>query len=140
MILIAVAIAAATLPGCAALFGGNRDADERFARPGQPRTSPSGAFVARADLGPQQNGVPTWLVVITDRAGRELFRDTEAYSSRHGVGITWLTGADQLWVLSSDVGTSTVQRDVTGVWSKRYPRPGHFNEDVPSEIRDLSGR
>lgn len=48
----------------------------------------------------------SWIVVITERAGREVFRDGEAYSSRHGVGITWLTDTDELWVLSSDVGTS----------------------------------
>ncbi len=137
---IAVAVAVAVLAGCTALSGGNRNTDERFARPEQPRTSPSGGFVARADLGPDQNGVQTWIVVITDRAGHEVFRDAEAYSSRHGVGITWLTGADQLWVLSADVGTSSVQPDANGTWSKKHPRPGHFDEDVPPEIRQLTGR
>lgn len=137
---IALAVAVAVLAGCAALSGGNRNTDERFARPGQPQTSPSGEFVARADLGPEQNGVQTWIVVITDRTGREVFRDTEAYSSRHGVGITWLTRADTLWVLSADVGTSSVQQDPNSTWHKRYPRPGHLNEDIPPEIRQLTGR
>lgn len=137
---VTIAVAVAVLAGCTALFGTGRGADERFARPGQPQTSPSGEFVAQADLGPEQNGVQTWIVVITERDGREVFRDAEAYSSRHGVGITWLTGTDQLWVLSADVGTSYVQQDAAGTWRKQYPRPGHDDEDVPTEIRNLSGR
>jgi len=84
--------------------------------------------------------VRTWIVVITARDGREVFRDGQAYSSRHGVGITWLTGTDELWVLSSDVGTSYIRQDADGNWHKDYPRPGHFEEDVPVEIRQLAGR
>lgn len=134
---IVIMAVVAVLAGCTALFGG---AEERFVRPGQPRTSPSGEFVAQADLGPEQNGVPTWIVVITGRDGREVFRDSEAYSSRHGVGITWRTGTDELWVLSADVGTSYVRQDAAGSWSKGYPRPGHYDEDTPAEIRELAGR
>ncbi len=84
--------------------------------------------------------MPTWIVVITDRAGREVFRDNDAYSSRHGVGITWRSGKDELWLLSSDVGTSYVRQDAEGAWRKDHPRPGHFGEDVPAEIRELAGR
>jgi hypothetical protein len=139
MTIVIVAVAT-VLAGCTALFGGDRGAEQRFARPGQPQTSPSGKFVAQADLGPEQNGVPTWVVVITERDGREVFRDSEAYSSRHGVGITWRAGTDELWVLSSDVGTSSVRRGADGNWSKEYPRPGHYEQDVPAEIRELAGR
>src|SRR5688572_16719902 len=99
IVLVAVAAVTAVLAGCAALFGGDRT-DQRFARPEEPCTSPSGQFVARVDLGPEQNGVPTWIAVITDRKGQEVFRDSDAYSSRHGVGITWLSGKDELWLLS----------------------------------------
>ena len=134
---IVIMAVATVLAGCTALFGG---AEERFVRPGQPRTSPSGEFVAQADLGPEHNGVPTWIVVITARDGREVFRDGEVYSSRHGVGITWLTDTDELWVLSSEVGTSYVRHDAAGSWHKDYPRPGHYDEDVPAEIRQLAGR
>ncbi|MGH3991991.1 MAG: hypothetical protein ACRDSN_05945, partial [Pseudonocardiaceae bacterium] len=74
------------------------------------------------------------------RAGREVFRDRDAYSSRHGVGITWLSGKDELWLLSSDVGTSYVAQDAEGTWHKEHPRPGHFDQDVPAEIRELAGR
>ncbi|HEX2300684.1 MAG TPA: hypothetical protein VHH34_19635 [Pseudonocardiaceae bacterium] len=139
IIIVAVAAVAAVLAGCAATFGGDR-VDERFVRPEHPRTSPSGQFVARVEFGPEQNGVPTWIVLITGRAGHEVFRDSQAYSSRHGVGITWQHGKDELWLISSDVGTSSVRRDPDGTWHKEYPRPGHFDEDVPAEIRELAGR
>jgi len=137
---IVIVAVVTVLAGCTALFGGDRGAEQRFARPGQPQTSPSGTFVAQADLGPEPNGVQTWVVVITERDGREVFRDSEAYSSRHGVGITWRAGTDELWVLSSDVGTSSVRRGADGNWSKEYPRPGHYEQDVPAEIRELAGR
>ncbi|MGQ0773355.1 MAG: hypothetical protein ACT4NY_02885 [Pseudonocardiales bacterium] len=140
IVIIAAITVAGVLAGCTALFGADRGADERYARPGQPQTSPSGKFVAHAEFGPEQNGVQTWIVVITERDGREVFRDTEAYSSRHGVGITWRTDADQLWILSADVGTSYVQHNTDGTWSKEYPRLDHYDEDVPAEIREIEGR
>ena len=83
--------------------------------------SPSGKFVARVDIEPEQNGVETWIVVIDDVSGRKVFRDTDAYSSRHGVGITWLSGADELWLLSSDIDTSSVARGPDGGWRKEFP-------------------
>lgn len=140
IVIIAVTAVVGVLAGCTALFGSDRSADERFARPGHPRTSPSGEFVAHAELGPEENGVQTRIVVITERGGHEVFRDTEPYSSRHGVGITWLTDTDELWILSADVGTSYVQQDTDGTWSKEYPRLDHYNDDVPAEIQDLEGR
>ncbi|MGH3937378.1 MAG: hypothetical protein ACRDTG_01885 [Pseudonocardiaceae bacterium] len=139
IVLLLLGALTAVLAGCAALFGSDR-VNERFARPEHPRTSPSGQFVAHVEFGPEQNGVLTWVVVITDRGGHEVFRDNYAYSSRHGVGITWLSGKDQLWLLSSDVGTSSVQQDAGSTWRKEYPRLGHFDQDVPPEIRELAGR
>ncbi len=47
---------ATVLAGCTALFGGDRNAEQRFARPGQPQTSPSGKFVARPTSGPSRTG------------------------------------------------------------------------------------
>jgi hypothetical protein len=75
-------------------------------------------------MGPNQNGVDTWVAVIRDNAtGAEVFRDSYAYGNRHGVGITWLSSADQLWLLSNDVGTAHVDRKPDGTWIKTsiYP-------------------
>lgn len=142
-------VVAALLGGCTAPPAGSdshhadetarRHADAGLVRPGQPRISPSGEFVARVEPGPARNGVPTWVVVLTDRTGREVFRDSDAHSSRPGVAITWLTGEDELWLVSGDTGTSYLQQDADG-WSKERPRPGHFDQDVPPEIRELAGR
>ncbi|RKT55487.1 hypothetical protein [Saccharothrix australiensis] len=122
------------------LFGGEagpaRD-DDRFVRPDAPKASPSGSYTAHAELGPAQNGVATWVVVIRDRGGSEVFRDDYAYSTRHGVGITWLSTADQLWVLSSDVGDAHVDR-VGTTWTKTPITPDTLG-DEPEEIRRLSG-
>ncbi|MEJ7630703.1 MAG: hypothetical protein WKF54_14035 [Nocardioidaceae bacterium] len=121
IVLITAALTVSVLAGCSVLFGDARSAPDRFAQPGHPVASPSGKFVARVDIEPEQNGVETWIVVIDDVSGRKVFRDTDAYSSRHGVGITWLSGADELWLLSSDIGTSSVARGPDGGWRKEFP-------------------
>lgn len=143
----------AVLAGCTGGSSGNsgtderitpnihRGTDERFVRPGQPRTSPSGEFVAHAEPepGPEQSGASAWIVVITDHAGREVFRSTEASHDRPGVDITWLTDTDELWVLSPDAGPWYVQQDGDDTWSRERPRQDHRDEDVPAEIRELAG-
>jgi hypothetical protein len=122
------------LAGCS-MFGRSTDRQDRFVRPGAPRTSPSGTFTASVVPGPRQNGVDTLVVVITDRAGAEVFRDDYAYSSRHGVGVTWLSDRDQLWILSSDVGTSYVE-PTGGRWTKVAITP-ETRADIPAEIDKL---
>jgi hypothetical protein len=92
-----------------------RSLDERFVVPDRPRHSPSGEFLALVEDGPVQNGVRTWVVVLVDSDGAEVFRDDYAYSTRHGVGVTWLSDEDQVWILSGDVGTAYVEREVGGV-------------------------
>lgn len=67
--------------------------------------------------------------------GKEVFHDSTAYSTRHGVGVTWLSTKDQLWILSSDVGTSYVQSDGS-VWTKTSITPT-TRKDIPKEIHDL---
>lgn len=114
-------------------------ADPRFASPGDPRPSPSGRFTATVALGPQQQGVDTWVPVITDAGtGREAFRDPAAYSARHGVGVTWASGSDELWVLSGDVGTARISRGADGHWVKTVFTPETLHR-IPAEIRELSG-
>jgi hypothetical protein len=111
--------------------------EDRFVRPGAARTSPSGSFKASVEAGPDQNGVATTVVVISDSAGHEVFRDNYAYSNRHGVGVTWLSTQDQLWILSSDVGSAHVDR-TDGGWVKTMVTP-ETKAAVPEEIVRLGG-
>lgn len=77
------------LSGCGLFGGGSSRRDDRFAQPDHPKDSPSGQYSVSVDMGPNENGVDTWAAVIRDKAtGTEVFRDSYAYSSRHGVGIT----------------------------------------------------
>ncbi|MGV0815420.1 hypothetical protein ABQF34_26005 [Mycolicibacterium boenickei] len=135
---IAVLIAG-LLTGCGMFGSGASRHDDRFARPDQPMVSPSGQYTVSVALGPNQNGVETWVAVIREnKTGTEVFRDSDAYSSRHSVGITWLSSSDQLWLVSSDVGTSHVDRQPDGAWVKTniYPETA---DDVPEEIDALGG-
>jgi hypothetical protein len=125
-----------TLAGCG-MFGRNTDKGDRFVRPGTPRPSPSAAYTAYAENGPDQNGVATWIAVVRDSSGAEVFRDSYAYSTRHGVGITWLSTGDQLWLLSADVGDAHVDRGPDGAWTKTTITPETIN-DIPEEIRRLN--
>jgi len=118
------------------IFGRSSSRDDRFVRANSPKTSPSGSFTASIQAGPVQNGVETSVVVVTDKAGKEVFHDTYAYSNRHGVGVTWLSGQDQLWILSSDVGPSYVQADGSGAWAKTAITPEN-RASMPKEIADL---
>lgn len=130
---------AGLLSGCGLFGGGSSRRDDRFAQPDHPKDSPSGQYSVSVDMGPNENGVDTWVAVIRDKAtGTEVFRDSYAYSSRHGVGITWLSTDDQLWLLSSDVGTAHVDRKPDGTWTKTsiYPETAG---DVPQEISALGG-
>ncbi|MGA5541743.1 hypothetical protein ACPCIR_07835 [Mycobacterium sp. NPDC051198] len=132
------ALVACLLAGCG-LFGSPSSHDDRFARPDHPKDSPSGQYAVAVDMGPNQNGVDTWVAVIRDNAtGAEVFRDSNAYSSRHGVGITWLSTSDQLWLLSSDVGTAHVDRKPDGTWIKTSIYPETVG-DIPEEITALGG-
>lgn len=130
--LLAGAIAAASIIGCSS----RQPLDERFVLPDRPLLSPSGEFAAQVDDGPVQNGVHTWVVVITDATGSEVFRDDYAYSTRHGVAVTWLSTRDQLWILSADVGTSYVGPGADGVWVKIGITPETL-DSIPDEIEIL---
>lgn len=133
------ALAAWLLAGCGLFGGGATRHDDRFARPDHPKNSPSGQYAATVDMGPNQNGVDTWVAVIRDNAtGAEVFRDSYAYDNRHGVGITWLSSADQLWLLSNDVGTAHVDRKPDGTWIKTSIYPETVG-DIPEEIKAVGG-
>jgi hypothetical protein len=112
---------------------------DRFVQPGSSKPAPSGQYTAAAENGPVQNGVATWVVLVRDTSGAEVFRDDYAYSLRHGVGITWLSSADQLWVLSADVGTAHIDRAPDGSWHKTLITPETV-ATIPEEIRNLRDR
>ncbi|MCH9732310.1 MAG: hypothetical protein K0U84_22025 [Actinomycetia bacterium] len=107
---------------------------KRAVRPGEPKVSPSGLYTAYAEEGPLQNTVKTWVDVIRDKDGNEVFRDDDAYSTRHGILFTWLSSEpNQLWIISGDVGTFYVSPGPDGVWTK------HLGNDSPQEIVDIRG-
>lgn len=121
------------------MFGRSSAKDDRFVRPGEPKSSPSGSYTALAESGPSQNGVGTWIVVVRDAAGAEVFRDGYPYSTRQGLGVTWLSTADQLWILSSDVGNAHVDRQPDGTWAKTPITPQTL-ATVPEEINRLTSK
>jgi hypothetical protein len=133
--LLVCVLTASLVLGCG-LF---KPLDERFVLPDRPRHSSSGEFLALVEDGPVQNGVQTWVVVLVDSDGAEVFRDDYAYSTRHGVGVTWLSDEDQLWILSGDVGTAYVERNFGGVWVKAWITP-KTRDDIPDEIEALRWR
>lgn len=101
--------------------------------PDHSQTSPSGAYTAVAQDGPEENGAKTWTVVVQDKAGKEVFHHRSAYSTGNGVVISWLsTETEQLWVYSGDVGVYRIAPGPKGGWT----RTGVKSEDVPSEISD----
>jgi hypothetical protein len=124
-----------SLAGCGT-SGRSNERQDRFVGAGKPRTSPSGQFVASVKDGPEQNGVATWIVVIATSSGSVVFQDDQAYSRRHGVGVTWLSNRDQLWILSSDVGTAHVDQVGGATWVKTRITPDTANT-VPEEIARL---
>jgi hypothetical protein len=138
VIAVGLVVAVALVVGSTGRSGesGMTRGTDRFVLPDAPRAAPSGKYTAHAEAGPEQNGVPTWVVVIRDQGGGEVFRDEYAYSTRHGVGITWLSTADQLWVLSADVGDAHVDPSGSG-WVKTTLTPSTL-DDKPEEIRRLS--
>lgn len=94
--------------------------------------APQGSASADLVAGPEQNEVTTLVPVISE-GGDEVYRDTSAYSTRHGVAITWQSYGEALWVVSSDVGTFKVARAGAG-WEKSA------STALPPEVRDRLGR
>ncbi|MBU8810941.1 hypothetical protein [Mycolicibacterium goodii] len=123
------------LSGCQPL--GAHHGAERFVRPGSPRVSPSTIYTAAVDRGPVHDGVETWVAVIIDESGAEVFHDDHAFSAGHETDITWLSNEDQLWLLSREVGSAHVDRHPDGRWIKTTVSPDA--DSMPAEIRELFG-
>ncbi|XVV06038.1 hypothetical protein ACQPW3_11890 [Actinosynnema sp. CA-248983] len=131
-VVLTVVIALLALASCTG--SAPDDVDERFVVPGKPRTSPSGNFTAHVEVGDDKTAR---LVSISDAKDVEVFRDDLVYRVGNAGRLTvvWLSTADQLWILSTDIGTRYVNRDAsTGTWTVDYPAD---RKDVPQEIKDL---
>lgn len=102
--------------------------------PDHAQASPSGTYTAFAEQGPEDKGEKPWVVVVRDKAGKEVFHDHSSYSADKGVMITWLsTEPEQLWVYSGDAGVYRIAPGSHGGWT----RAGVKSENVPSEISSL---
>ncbi|MBP2450938.1 hypothetical protein [Mycolicibacterium lutetiense] len=128
--LIAVILAVMVIvAGC----GKSDNAAAAIVTPGHDQASPSDAYTAVAEEGPDENGVKTWVVVIRDKAGQEVFHDHSSYRTP-GVMITWLpTEPEQLWVYSGDAGVYRIAPGSHGGWTRSVVK----RENVPPEISSL---
>jgi hypothetical protein len=119
-LLAALAALLVVLTGC----GGDRE--DRFVRPGAPKASPSGNFVAHAESASE--------VKVTDRDGGEVFRKSYEYATSYrddAIGVVWLSTEDQLWVLVPGGRTSErVEAGPDGVWRA-------VEAELPGEITRL---
>ena len=101
------------------LTGCGSDREDRFARPGAPKSSPSGKFTAHAESASE--------VRVTDRNGGDVFRKSYEYatSSRaDGIGVVWLSEKDQLWVLVPGDTSECVEAGPDGDhWTVRASLP-----------------
>jgi hypothetical protein len=108
------------------LTGCGDDSEDRFARPGRPKASPSGKFVAHAESASELR--------ITDRNGGELFRKSYEYATSYrsdAIGVVWLSTKDQLWVLVPGGRMSErVEAGQDGVWTA-------VEAELPGEITRL---
>ncbi|BDY33141.1 hypothetical protein [Mycolicibacterium mageritense] len=135
--LLAGLVAMTTLIAGCSLFGQSKSSldGDRFVRPDHPVESPSGEYTASIEYGPTENNVKTWIPVVRDKNGSEVFRDVHdsyaPYSTRSVLYVTWLsTKPAELWVYSGDVGEFAISQQPDGTWSKRA-------EAAPKEITDL---
>ncbi|MBE5454129.1 MULTISPECIES: YdgH/BhsA/McbA family protein [Mycobacteroides] len=120
----------ALLSGCS-LFSTDPLQADRFVRPDHTVPSPSGEYAASVEYGPTENNVKTWVPVIRDKSGDEVFRDDYPYSTRHMLYVTWLSSQPaELWVYSGDVGTFSIAQQPNGKWMKQH-------STAPKEIKDL---
>ncbi|AWG67116.1 hypothetical protein DDT46_16775 [Mycobacteroides abscessus] len=113
----------------------NKD-DNKLVTPDHSAVSPSGDFTASVEYGPEENKVKTWVPVIRDKSGNEVFRDGKdeygPYSTRQTTYVAWLsTKPNELWIYSGDVGVFSVSPDQSGSWTKKS------DSNVPQEIKEL---
>lgn len=128
--LLTVLALVAALTGCS-LFSPDPLQADCFVRPDHSVPSPSGEYTAFVEYGPTENNVKTWVPVVRDKSGKELFRDGCSYSTRHMLYVAWLSSQPaELWVYSGDVGTFSIAQQPNGKWMKQH-------STAPKEIKDL---
>lgn len=111
------------------------DPGGRLVTASHPVASPSARYSAALTPATVTGGVQTYVVVIRDAAGRELFRDTATYTADQGLAVAWLSTRDQLW-LQSESATSHV--DLVGAaWRKTAITPATV-DTIPAEIKALT--
>jgi hypothetical protein len=102
------------------------DREDRFARPGAPKSSPSGKFVAYAESASE--------VRVTDRNGGEVFKKSYEYATSYrndGIGVVWMSTKDQLWVLvPGERKSERIEAGPDGVWQA-------VEAELPGEITRL---
>ena len=88
-------------------------------RDGKTRISASGRYTSEF-LSEEIDGKRNVYPVIKNSAGEVVWSDDRRYLlSAHPVGVVWQEGADVLWLLSGDIGTSrVVEKD--GKWVKEW--------------------
>ena len=88
-------------------------------RDGEVRASSSGRYTSEF-LSEEIDGKRNVYPVIKNSAGEVVWSDDQRYLlSAHPVGVVWQEGADVLWLLSGDIGTSrVVEKD--GKWVKEW--------------------
>lgn len=88
-------------------------------RDGETRASSSGRYTSEF-LSEEIDGKRNVYPVIKNSAGEVVWSDDQRYLlSAHPVGVVWQEGADVLWLLSGDIGTSrVVEKD--GTWVKEW--------------------
>ena len=88
-------------------------------RDGEVRASSSGRYTSEF-LSEEIDGKRNVYPVIKNSAGEVVWSDDQRYLlSAHPVGVVWQEGADVLWLLSGDIGTSrVVEKD--GTWVKEW--------------------
>ena len=93
--------------------------DPAVLRDGETRASSSGRYTSEF-LSEEIDGKRNVYPVIKNSAGEVVWSDDRRYLlSAHPVGVVWQEGADVLWLLSGDIGTSrVVEKD--GKWVKEW--------------------
>lgn len=100
---------------------------------GQEVPAPSGTVSAVLDQAGEEIGV-----MLRDAEGNDIWADDFPYVKRLMPSLIWEQqnedGADVLWVLSSDIGTSRISQTPEGGWAKEFTAA--MPEEIEAWVRD----